>query len=49
MSANDMERHSEVDFETVIEAHLLRNGYTPVTRKRFDRIPRLPCGGSFRN
>ena len=30
-------RHSEAAFETVIEAHLLQNGYTPVTRKGFDR------------
>ena len=30
-------RHSEAAFETVIEAHLLKNGYTPVAREGFDR------------
>ncbi len=30
-------RHSEAAFETVIEAHLLQNGYTPVAREGFDR------------
>jgi hypothetical protein len=27
-------RHSEAAFETVIEAHLLWNGYMPVARER---------------
>ncbi len=30
-------RHSEAAFETVIEAHLLQNGYIPVGREGFDR------------
>jgi type I restriction enzyme R subunit len=30
-------RHSEAAFETVIEAHLLQNGYVPVARESFDR------------
>ena len=30
-------RHSEAAFETVIEAHLLENGYVPVAREGFDR------------
>ena len=30
-------RHSEAAFETVIEAHLLENGYVPIERKGFDR------------
>lgn len=30
-------RHSEAAFETVIEAHLLQNGYTPVPSEGFDR------------
>jgi len=30
-------RHSEAAFETVIEAHLLTNGYTPVAPEGFDR------------
>ncbi len=30
-------RHSEVAFETVIEAHLLQNGYVPIDRDGFDR------------
>jgi type I restriction enzyme R subunit len=30
-------RHSEAAFETIIEAHLLQNGYTPVARECFDR------------
>src|SRR4051812_10235185 len=30
-------RHSEGAFETVIEAHLLRNGFEPVAREGFDR------------
>ena len=30
-------RHSEAAFETVIEAHLLQNGYVPVTGESFDR------------
>ena len=30
-------RHSEVAFESVIEAHLLQNGYAPAARKGFDR------------
>ena len=29
--------HSEAAFETVIEAHLLQNGYVPVAREGFDR------------
>ena len=31
------DRHSEAAFETVIEAHLLENGYVPVAREGFDR------------
>ena len=31
-------RHSEAAFETVIEAHLLRNGYVPIAREGFDRV-----------
>src|SRR5256886_3688334 len=31
------ERHSETAFETVIEAHLLANGYVSVDRNDFDR------------
>ena len=30
-------RHSEAAFETAIEAHLLENGYVPVSREGFDR------------
>ena len=30
-------RHSEAAFETVIEAHLLQNGYTQIAREGFDR------------
>jgi type I restriction enzyme R subunit len=30
-------RHSEAAFETVIEAHLLQNGYASVSREGFDR------------
>ena len=30
-------RHSEAAFETVIEAHLLKNGYVYVARESFDR------------
>lgn len=30
-------RHSEAAFETVIEAHVLQNGYVPVAREGFDR------------
>ena len=30
-------RHSEAAFETVIEAHLLQNGYVPIAREGFDR------------
>jgi len=30
-------RHSEAAFETVIEAHLLQNGYVPVAPESFDR------------
>ena len=30
-------RHSETAFESVIEAHLLQNGYVPVAREGFDR------------
>jgi len=33
------ERHSETAFETVIEAHLLANGYVTVNRNGFDRTP----------
>ena len=29
--------HSEAAFETVIEAHLLQNGYVPVAGDGFDR------------
>ena len=32
-----MNRTHEAAFETVIEAHLLQNGYTPVAREGFDR------------
>ncbi len=32
-----MNRTNEAAFETVIEAHLLQNGYTPVAREGFDR------------
>ena len=31
------DRHSEAAFETVIEAHLLENGYVPIEREGFDR------------
>ena len=31
------DRHSESAFETVIEAHLLDNGYVPIGREGFDR------------
>ena len=30
-------RHSESAFETVIEAHLLQNGFVPIAREGFDR------------
>ena len=30
-------RHSETAFETVIEAHLIENGYVPIEREGFDR------------
>lgn len=30
-------RHSEAAFETVIEAHLLQNGYAKTAREGFDR------------
>jgi type I restriction enzyme R subunit len=30
-------RHSEGAFETVIEAHLLQDGYVPIAREGFDR------------
>jgi type I restriction enzyme, R subunit len=30
-------RHSEAVFETVIEAHVLANGYVAVDRNSFDR------------
>ena len=30
-------RHSEAAFESVIEAHLLQNGYIPIAREGFDR------------
>lgn len=32
-----MTRTHEAAFETVIEAHLLQNGYLPVAREGFDR------------
>ncbi len=32
-----MKRASETVFETVIEAHLLENGYVPDVREGFDR------------
>ena len=32
-----MKRTTEAAFETVIEAHLLRNGYVPVAGAGFDR------------
>ena len=32
-----MGQTSEAAFETVIEAHLLQNGYVPVSREGFDR------------
>ena len=32
-----VDRHSETAFETVIETHLLQNGYVPVAREGFDR------------
>ena len=32
-----LNRHSEAAFETVIEAHLLQNGYVSVAREGFDR------------
>lgn len=32
-----IQRHSETAFETVIEAHLLQNGYVQVAREGFDR------------
>ena len=31
------DRRSEIAFETVIEAHLLQNGYVPVAGEGFDR------------
>jgi len=37
MRQNEISRHSEAAFETVIEAHLLANGYTPVAPEGFDR------------
>ena len=30
-------RHSEAAFETVIEVHLLQNGYVQIARESFDR------------
>ena len=30
-------QHSEAAFETVIEAHLLQNGYVSIPREGFDR------------
>ena len=30
-------RRSEAAFETAIEAHLLENGYVPISRDGFDR------------
>lgn len=30
-------RHSEATFETVIEAHLLQNGYSRIAPEGFDR------------
>ncbi|MBI4319902.1 MAG: hypothetical protein HY675_15540 [Chloroflexi bacterium] len=35
-----MSRTNEAAFETVIEYHLLQNGYVPVAREGFDREPR---------
>ena len=35
------QRHSEAAFETVIEAHLLANGYVTVNRGGFDRQPAI--------
>ena len=32
-----MSQTSEAAFETVIEAHLLQNGYFPIAREGFDR------------
>jgi type I restriction enzyme, R subunit len=32
-----IQRHSEAAFETVIEAHLLANGYVTVNRDGFDQ------------
>jgi len=32
-----MSRTNEAAFETVIEAHLLQNGYTRIPREGFDR------------
>ena len=32
-----MKRTTEAAFETVIEAHLLENGYVPITSDAFDR------------
>jgi type I restriction enzyme R subunit len=41
-------RHSEAAFETVIETHLLANGYTPVAGGGFDReraiVPEIVLG-----
>jgi len=37
MRQNEISRHSEAAFETVIEAHLLANGYTSVAPEGFDR------------
>lgn len=36
-SAMNIARHSESAFETVIEAHLLKNGYVSIDREGFDR------------
>lgn len=35
-------RHSETAFETVIEAHLLENGYVQIVREGFDHERSFP-------
>lgn len=37
MRQNEIPRHSEAAFETVIETHLLASGYTPIAPEGFDR------------
>jgi type I restriction enzyme, R subunit len=39
-------RHSETAFETVIEAHLLQNGYVTVPRDGFDRERAILCAAT---